>query len=122
MAPPIQANSHARHCIPTGTPPENQVVKGCSLLSMEPLREWFSQEADMTSPIEYEAVLCHLEQNPPKIRLHNDHIREERWTHFSFEGVKFFTATVDVIQRGEALAIFERDLIIHFEQISKAAA
>ena len=27
------------------------------------------------------------------------------------EGVKFPTATVDVIQRGEALAIFERDLI-----------
>ena len=32
------------------------------------------------------------------------------------------TATVDVIQRGEALAIFERDLIIHFPRISKAAA
>ena len=32
------------------------------------------------------------------------------------------SATVDVIQRGEALAIFERDLIIHFQQISKAAA
>ena len=30
--------------------------------------------------------------------------------------------TVDVIQRGEVLAIFERDLIIHFQQISKAAA
>ena len=30
--------------------------------------------------------------------------------------------TVDVIQRGEALAIFERDLIIHFQQISRAAA
>ena len=29
---------------------------------------------------------------------------------------------VDVIQRGEALAIFERDLIIHFQQTSKAAA
>ena len=30
--------------------------------------------------------------------------------------------TVDVIQRGEALAIFERDLIIHSQQNSKAAA
>ena len=30
--------------------------------------------------------------------------------------------TVDVIQRGEALAIFERDLIIRFQQISKATA
>ena len=30
--------------------------------------------------------------------------------------------TVDVIQRGEALAIFERDLIIHFQQTSRAAA
>ena len=30
--------------------------------------------------------------------------------------------TVDVIQRGEALAVFERDLIIHFQQISRAAA
>ena len=43
-------------------------------------------------------------------------------TILSLEGVKFPTATVDVIQRGEALAIFERDLIIHFQQISKAAA
>ena len=46
---------------------------------------------------------------------------KNRWTHVSLEGVKFPTATVDVIQRGEALAIFERDLIIHFQQISKAA-
>ena len=38
------------------------------------------------------------------------------------EGVRFPTATVDVIQRGEALAIFERDLIIHFQRISKVAA
>ena len=36
--------------------------------------------------------------------------------------LRFPTATVDVIQRGEALAIFGRDLIIHFQQISKAAA
>ena len=31
------------------------------------------------------------------------------------------TCRVDVIQRGEALAIFERDLIRHFQQISRAA-
>ena len=30
--------------------------------------------------------------------------------------------TIDVIQRGEALGIFERDLIIQFQQISRAAA
>ena len=41
---------------------------------------------------------------------------------FPLEGVKFPAATVDVIQRGEALAIFERDLIIHFQQNSRAAA
>ena len=35
--------------------------------------------------------------------------------------VKFPALTVDVIQRGEALAIFERDLIIHFQQTSRAA-
>ena len=40
----------------------------------------------------------------------------------TLDGVKFPTTTVDVIQRGEALAIFERDLIIHFQQISRAAA
>ena len=56
------------------------------------------------------------------IRQYHDNIREERWTHFSPEGVKFPAATVDVIQRGEALAIFERDLIFHFQQMSKASA
>ena len=35
-------------------------------------------------------------------------IREEGWTNFSLEGVKFPAMTVDVSQRGEALAIFER--------------
>ena len=68
----------------------------------------------MTSPSEYEAALRQLEQYPPDIRLLSDNAREERWTHVSLEGVKFPTATVDVIQRGEALATFERDLIIHF--------
>ena len=68
----------------------------------------------MTSAAEYEAALVQLEEEPPDIRQYNVNIREERWTNFAM--------TVDVIQRGEALAIFERDLIIHFQQISKAAA
>ena len=103
-------------------PPEDHVPEGCSLLSMEPLCKWFCKGADMISPAEYEATLCQLEHDPLDIRQYNDNIREEWWTHFSLEGVKFPTATVDVIQRGEALAIFERDLIIHFQHISKAAA
>ena len=89
------------------TPPEDQIPKGCSLHSMEPLREWFCKGADVTSAAEYEAALVQLEEEPPDIRQYNVNIREEH---------------VDVIQRGEALAIFERDLIIHFQQISKAAA
>ena len=76
----------------------------------------------MTSPAEHEAALCQIEHDPPDILQSSDNIREERWTHFSLEGSKLPTATVDVIQRREALAIFERDLIIHFQQISKAAA
>ena len=104
------------------TAPEDQVPKGCSLHSMEPLREWFCKGADMTSAAEYEAALVQLEDEPPDIKLYNVNIREERWTNFSLEGVRFPAVTVDVIQREEALAIFERDLIIHFQQISKAAA
>ena len=104
------------------TPPEDQNPRGCSLHSMEPLREWFCRGADMTSASEFEASLCQLEDDPPDIRECNANIREERWTHFSLEGVSFPAMTVDVIQRGEALAVFERDLIIHFQQISRAAA
>ena len=104
------------------TPPEDQVPKGCSLHSMEPLREWFCKGAARTSAAEEEAALVQLEDEPPDIRQYNVNIREERWTNFSLEGVRFPAMTVDVIQRGEALAIFERDLIIHFQQISKAAA
>ena len=103
-------------------PPEDQVAKGCSLHFMEPLREWFCKGADMTSAAEYEAALCQLEDDPPAFRQYSVNIREERWTNFSLEGVKFPAMTVDVIQRGEALVIFERDLIIHFQQISRAAA
>ena len=47
--------------------------------------------------------------------------REERWTSFSVEGVKFPSNTIDVVKRGEDLANFERELIIHFQRISKAA-
>ena len=104
------------------TPPEDQNPRGCSLHSMEPLREWFCRGADMTSASEFEAALCQLEDDPPDIREYNTNIREERWTHFSLEGAHFPALTVDVIQRGEALAVFERDLIIHFQQISRAAA
>ena len=104
------------------TPPEDQNPRGCSLHSMEPLRDWFCKGADMTSASEFEACLCQLEEDPPDIRDYNVNIREERWTHFTLEGVRFPAMTVDVIQRGEALAVFERDLIIHFQQISRAAA
>ena len=76
----------------------------------------------MTSAAEYEAALCQLEDDPPDIRQYNVNIREERWTNFSLDGVRFPAMTVDVIQRGEALAIFERDLITHFQQMSRAAA
>ena len=73
-------------------PPEDNVPKRCSLLPMEPLREWFCKCADMTSPAEYEAALCQPEEDRPDIRQRNN-IREERWTNFSLEGVKFPTAT-----------------------------
>ena len=107
---------------PSNVPPEDQNPRGCSLHSMEPLRDWFCRGADMTSASEFEAALCQLEDDPPDIREYNANIREERWTHFSLEGVRFPAMTVDVIQSGEALAVFERDLIIHFQQISRAAA
>ena len=76
-----------------------------------------SKGADLTSPAEYEAALCQIEEYPPDIRQKSDNIREERWTHFSLEGVKFPTELLMSF-----LAIFERDLIIHLQQISKAAA
>ena len=116
--PNVDGTSPPRVSYPR-TPPEDQVPKGCSLHSMEPLREWFCKGADMTSAAEYESALVQLEDEPLDIRQYNANIREERWTHFSLEGVKFPAMTVDVIQRGEALAIFERDLIIHFQQISR---
>ena len=104
------------------TPPEDQIPRGCSLHSMEPLREWFCKGADMTSAAEYEAALNLKMTHLTLDNIYNVNIREERWTNFLLEGVTFPAMTVDVIQRGEALAIFERDLIIHFQQISRAAA
>ena len=65
---------------------------------------------------------CQLEQYPPDIRLLNDNILEKRDGRISLWKEKFPPATVDVIQRGEALATFEKDLSIHFQQISKEAA
>ena len=85
------------------TPPEDQIPRGCSLHSIEPLRDWFCKGADMASAAEYEAALVQLEEDPPDIRQYNVNIREERWTNFSLEGVKFPAMTVDVIQRGEHL-------------------
>ena len=50
------------------TPPEDQNPRGCSLHSMEPLRDWFCKGADMTSASEFEASLRLLEDNPPDIK------------------------------------------------------
>ena len=80
------------------TPPEDHNPRGCSLHSMEPLRDWFCRGADMTSASEFKASLRQLEEDPPDIRDYNVNIREERWTHFSLEGARFPAATVDVIQ------------------------
>ena len=40
------------------TPPEDQSPRGCSLHSMEPLRDWFCRGADMTSASEFESILA----------------------------------------------------------------
>ena len=48
------------------SPPEDQNPRGCSLHSMEPLRDWFCKGADMTSAAEFEAALCQLESDPPQ--------------------------------------------------------
>ena len=50
------------------TPPEDQIPRGCSLHSMERLRDWSCKGADMTSAAEYEAALVQLEEDPPDIR------------------------------------------------------
>ena len=62
-----------------------------------------------------------MEREPPNARDVNDNIHEERWTHVSLEGVRFPSNTIDVVKRGEALANFERELVIHCQQISKEA-
>ena len=67
------------------TPPEDQIPRGCSLHSMEPLRDWFCKRADMTSAAEYETALVQLEEDPSDIRHYHVNIKEERWTNFSLE-------------------------------------
>ena len=52
-------------------PPEENVPKGCSLQSVEPLREWFSKGADTTS------LAGQLVEDPPDICQYNTNIREE---------------------------------------------
>ena len=94
---------------------------------MEPLREWFCKGADMTSAAEYEAALCQHEDDSPDIRQYNVNIREERWTNFSLEGVRFPVVTVHVIQRGEALGeslLFRRflDAFRGFQRVSEVFA
>ena len=84
-----QHRTQTRTPITSRIPPEDNVPKGCSLQSTEPLRDWFCKGADMPSSAEYQAALCQLEE-------------------FSLEGVRFPAATVGVTQRGETLAIFER--------------
>ena len=54
--PHVERPTPPRICYPK-TPPEDQIPKGCSLHSMEPLREWLCKGADMTSAAEYEAAL-----------------------------------------------------------------
>ena len=40
-------------------------------------------------PLDETAALRQLEEDPPDIRQRNANIREERWSHFSLEGVRF---------------------------------
>ena len=100
-----------------------ETAQGCSLMSMEPLRQWSCKGADVTSPAEYEAALQMLENNPQDIRDLNDNVREERWNNFSLESIKLLPFPW-TLSREEALANFERErvLIIYFQMSSKAAA
>ena len=66
--------------------PEDQNPRGCSLHSMEPLRDWFCKGADMTSAAEFEAALCQLEDDPPDIREYNVNIREREMDSLFFGG------------------------------------
>ena len=54
--PNVEGSTPPRMSYPR-TPPEDPIPRGCSLHSMEPLREWFCKGADMTSAGEYEAAL-----------------------------------------------------------------
>ena len=77
LSPPV-GNVTGGPSASSRVPSEDQVPIGCSFLSMEPLRERFCKGADMTSPAEFEAALCQLENDPPEIRHFNDNIKEER--------------------------------------------
>ena len=78
------------------------------------------QGSRLTSLADHQVTLHQLEANPPEIRGNHDNTTVERWT-FSVEVLQFPTTTVDTVKRGEALANFEREFIIHFRTISKAA-
>ena len=81
-------------------------------MPMEPLGEWF---------VEFGAAISQLERDPPNIRDVNDNLWEERWTNFSLDGVKFPSHTIDGVKQGDVFVHFEQELVIHFQQISKAA-
>ena len=83
-------------------PPEDQVPKGCSLHSMEPLREWFCKGVDITSAAEYEAALCQLEDDPPGIRQYNANIR--RCLDGSIDSIESSNRSVDKCQAAESSA------------------
>ena len=57
----------------------------------------------MTSPLEFRAAISQLERDPPNIRDVSNNIREERWTNFSLEGVRFPSHTIDVVIGEEKL-------------------
>ena len=54
QSPRMKDNQRAPHqsrpCLAPRTPPQDHEPKGCSLLFLEPLREWFCEGADLTSP------------------------------------------------------------------------
>ena len=59
------------------TPPEEKQTKGCSLISMEPLSQWFCRGAYVFS-CGFEAARQRLEKDPPDVMELNDNTREER--------------------------------------------
>ena len=97
-------------------PPEEQVLSGCYLVSMN-RSETGSVRADMTSQMEFEAAITQMERYPPSIRDING------WNDFSLECVMFALHAIDAVKRGQAMAnLRERERVIHFQRISNAAA